>query len=151
MAEIPHLAPNLQELGPDPEELELVFEADFASEGVDEIVRIEDDGVVAYAYCWKNNDIVGLVWLYNHGLAPAPDHPRGKGLPQPNFVGFAKNEPFTPLKSEDELEVDWDLDEKRFLISIRGELHAIVGEGTFPGWCVLAENPNSLACKLTLE
>ena len=34
-------------------------------------VVIEDDGRVAYAYLLHDDEIVGDVWLYNHGPAPA--------------------------------------------------------------------------------
>lgn len=140
------------ELGDDPsaeDHLELVFEAEFVSEDVDEILRIEDDGVVAYAYCWKDNQISGLVWLYNHGSAPT--EPRERGLPQPNFAGFAVETPFEPIKSDEDVNVEWDYKEKRFLISIRGKLHAVLADGAFPGWCVLAENPSSLARQLVVN
>jgi hypothetical protein len=146
MSEIPP-SPDVQ--GDEPPELELVFEAEFLSDEVDSIVRVEDDGTVAMAYTWKNNTITGLVWLYNRG--PAPLIPRNRTLPQANLAGYASEERFDPIQSVDDLGVEWDSEKRHFRISIRGNLHALLPEEGMPGWCVLSRRASPVARPLVVH
>lgn len=89
-----------------------------------------------------------MVWLYNHGPAPEEPNTREKGLPQPNPKEFVKDQPFEPIKSDEEVGANWDFEQARFLIFIRGKLHAVISDGALPGWCVLASKPGPMARQL---
>jgi hypothetical protein len=135
-----------------PEEEEIWFRVEWGEEPSYAVV-VQDDGArVAYAYLLRNGKIVADVWLYNRGpLQDAPEWklPEARSLlPFKNPAGFARAEAFTPVCSEQELTVTWSRDEEGRVgadISIRGQPHARLREGSTPGWCVLAARDGPIA------
>lgn len=124
---------------------DLIFEGEFPAIADSAVLRIEDDGEVAYAYYWDNGRIEGYVWLYNRGPTPPSQTRRGEGRPQLNPLGYAGEGVFPPIIGDSDVGVSWDESKNRFSIRLHGQMHAVVGRGDTPGWCVLAVHPNPLA------
>lgn len=106
---------------------------------------VEDNGKVAYAYLLREKRIVGDVWLYNQ--APTPDEPEWKDRGQMPFLNSSRycTQPgdFKPLKSLDDISVDWLQDGAA--IKIRGALFATVAVGQKPGSSKFAAHDGPLA------
>lgn len=133
------------EIGPDG----LIIDAMFEDEETGDTVLVEDDGVVAYAYYVVEEELVGSVWLYNHGEPPTENQDEDRlahGLPPRNTSKYTKAV-FTPLADEEEVDVEFRQDGKlrEAVIMIRGQVHAILAEDEDPGRCVLATSVGPLA------
>ena len=113
----------------------------------------EDDGKVAYAYLRKGADIIGDVWLYNHGEAPVePGWEDPSRMPFANPREFINPNPFDPVKDISEVGFNWvEGDPLTLLIFIRGDLFARLIPGSQPGWSKLAIKDGPLALVLARE
>ena len=113
----------------------------------------EDDGRVAYAYLCKGRDIVGDVWLYNHGTAPVePEWEDPSRMPFANPREFTNHGLFEPVKDASEVGFEWsEGDPPALLIFIRGDLFAKLIPGSKPGWSKLAIKDGPLALVLPEE
>jgi len=100
-------------------------------------VSVVDDGRVAYAYFVRDEKILGWVWLYNRGTEQGREPPF-RGAPPRNAPEFIDEGSFEPPTDENQFEACWLVREGRLeaALYIRRKLHAVVGEGDKPGWCV---------------
>lgn len=109
-------------------------------------VIIEDDGVVAYAYLFKGEIIVGDIWLYNQASTPASSKWNKEDMPFLNPSEFVKNN-ISPITDKNEIAIQWvvkqDTEVDYVLVEIRKELIAKLSEGATPGWstCVSKDGP----------
>lgn len=113
------------------------------------VVRIEDDGNVGYAY-YVADGIEGFVWLYNIAEPPSSlEEQRGVDAPL-NPPAYVQQVSFTAPTSSDDFDFNWLFREGAWEcgIYIRGRLHAVLGKGDYPGWCVLAARDGPLAHRL---
>jgi hypothetical protein len=113
-------------------------------------VRIEDDGRVCYAYFHDEKGVDGFVWLYNIDQAPSTlEEQRGIEAPL-NPQTYVRATAYTPPNSEDEFDFNWVFREGVWEcgIYIRNRLHAVLGKGDRPGWCVLAGQDGPVAQRL---
>jgi hypothetical protein len=111
---------------------------------------IEDNGKVGYAYYLGDNGVDGFVWLYNVGKAPLTlEEQRGEDSPL-NPQSLVRETEFTPPNAEDDFDFNWVFREGVWEcgIYIRNKLHAVLGKGDQPGWCVLAGQDGPLAYRL---
>jgi len=121
----------------------------FYEDNVEYSIVIDDDGEVAYAYLYKNSDIVGDVWLYNQASTPLIAIWEEKNLPFLNPQEFIKDV-IPPIRNEDEIAITWThLSNNEFehvLIYIRNKLIAKISVGSTPGWstCVAKSGPLAL-------
>ncbi len=107
-------------------------------------VVIEDDGRVAYAYLRCGEEIVADVWLYNRCAAPQePEWKDRSRLPFANPVGFSKENEIGPIRSDADVNVQWDDGTAR--VYLHGRLWAILRRGEKPGCCLLATKSGPLA------
>ena len=113
-------------------------------------VRVEDDGKVGYAYCVAKDGVDGFVWLYNVAEPPASLEEQGGKAAPLNPPTYVRDVIFHPPQSETDIGFNWVFREGVWEcgIYIRSKLHAIVGKGDRPGWCVLAAEDGPLACTL---
>lgn len=112
----------------------------------------EDDGKVAYAYLRKGADIVGDVWLYNHGEAPTePEWEDPSRMPFANPKEFTNPDLFEPVRDASEVSFEWEENQPALLILIRGDLYARLIPGSKPGWSKLAIKDGPLALVLLKE
>jgi hypothetical protein len=129
------------------------IEAIIENEGSPDSVFIEDDGEVAFAYFRKRSrEITGFVWLYNRARAPEDLIERSNSSPPLNPSGFVSTLPFVLPSDDSEFEVHW-LQHRgvwQAAIYIRNRIHAIVGDGDVPGWCILASRDGPIARILEL-
>lgn len=113
-------------------------------------IIFDDNGRVAYAYLISpENKIVADVWLYNCCKSPSsPEWKYPKKMPFANPIEYVKDEiGFSPVRDKSEINVKWELKEdimKAYLF-IRGELFAVVAEGSKPGWSNLAKKNGPIA------
>lgn len=109
-------------------------------------VIIEDDELVAYAYLYKGESIVGDIWLYNQALAPVTVEWNKEDMPFLNPLEFVKNN-IDPITDKNEIVLKWVLKKDNevdyVLIKIRQQLIAKLSEGATPGWstCVIKDGP----------
>ena len=112
----------------------------------------DDDGKTAYAYLRSEDDqIVGDVWLYNHGEPPdQPEWDDPSNLPFANPREFVSGEPFDPVEDPSELRFEWIQwwDAPTLRIHIREEPFAVLTPGSKPGWSRLAIKEGPLALPL---
>jgi hypothetical protein len=112
-------------------------------------VVVEDDGEVAYAYLLDGEEIVGDVWLYNNGEAPATfPWKEGKKMPFTNPKVFLKeNMHLLPIENNDEVSVIWSNygNGAEAIVTIRGEIIAKLQSGSKPGWSKLVVKEGPLA------
>lgn len=106
-------------------------------------VVVEDDGKVAYAYLHDpSHAIIGDVWLYNRGPTPkSVDWANRDLLPFANPQDFASATTIEPLQREADVMVQWKRASGQPLqanLYIRGELFAVLKDGSTPGWSRLA-------------
>lgn len=115
-------------------------------------VSVVDDGRVAYAYFARDEQILGWVWLYNRGSYEQGHEPPFPGEPPRNAPEFVGDGSFEPPSEEDEFDARWVVRDGRLEagLYLRGKLHAVVGEGDKPGWCVLARSDGPLAQELVI-
>lgn len=113
----------------------------------------EDDGKVAYAYLRNGAEIVGDVWLYNHGEAPAePEWEDPSRMPFANPKEFTNPDLFEPVRDASEVSFEWVKEHQlELLILIRGDLYARLIPGSKPGWSKLAIKDGPLALVLLKE
>jgi hypothetical protein len=113
----------------------------------------EDDGKVAYAYICKGGQIVGDVWLYNHGEASVePEWEDPSRMPFANPKEFTNPDLFEPVKDVSEIGFEWiEGNPPALLIFIRGDLFARLIPGSKPGWSRLAIKDGPLALVLPEE
>jgi hypothetical protein len=119
-------------------------------------VVVEDDDTVAYGYICSQEEITGVVWLYN------VDEPTSRVVPDRSSddlapladTNTAKNPQFAPIRNTEEISCVWSTRESDGAnvcnIFIRGSLHAILIDGENPGRCVLATQDDRVARRLTL-
>ena len=102
----------------------------------------EDDGYVAYAYFRENEEISGLVWLYNGPKVDLREKEREEdpGLPPGMPRENVKEPSFVPVLNEEDIEVDWVShgDRRDAVVYIRSYIHAVVSNGEYPGACRIA-------------
>jgi len=109
-------------------------------------VIIEDNELVAYAYLYKGEIIVGDIWLYNQASTPVTSEWNKEDMPFLNPLEFVKNN-IEPIKDKNEIALKWVLKKDKevdyVLIKIRKELIAKLSEGATPGWstCVIKDGP----------
>lgn len=112
-------------------------------------VIFDDNGRVAYAYLLAPDErIVADVWLYNRCETPLqPEWPDQEKMPFANPASYSKNHgDFLPVSDISDISVEWhDKAKVKASIFIRGELFAILTEGSKPGWCVMAKQNGPLA------
>jgi hypothetical protein len=108
----------------------------------------EDDGKTAYAYLRSTKEIVGDVWLYNHGEPPAtPEWDDPSNLPFANPKEFAAARLYQPVEDRSDVRFEWiqQTDSPTLRIHLRGEFFAVLTAGSKPGWSRLAMNVGPLA------
>ncbi len=125
----------------------------FQFEGPDNLkAMVEDNGRVAYAYLLEDKQIVGDVWLYNHGAGPSEAE-----WADPSKAPFANPADFAaaidiPIHNRTDVDVTWGVDYQsgaiQVSILIRGQLFAILEPGAKPGWSKLALQEGPLAKRL---
>lgn len=109
-------------------------------------VVIEDDELVAYAYLFKGEIIVGDIWLYNQAPTPVNTEWNQDDMPFLNPFEFVKHN-LEPITDKNEIALKWvlkkDMEVDYVLIKIKGELIAKLSEGANPGWstCVIKDGP----------
>jgi hypothetical protein len=113
-------------------------------------LKIEDDGRVAYAYLYQEQDIIGDVWLYNQQEAPAVSFWKPEDMPFLNPTEYlAKDAAIKPIQSEAEVRCEWTESKDDGLIEvgiyIRDKFIASVASGSKPGWSVLVAKDGPLA------
>lgn len=109
-------------------------------------IIIEDDGRVAYAYLYKDDEITGDIWLYNQGEAPVR-YNTSRMLPYLNAAGFIEKN-IEPITSDDEVQILWFLNEDgkaEAIIYVRDELVAKMIDGSKPGWSAMVKKDGPLA------
>jgi hypothetical protein len=126
------------------------FHAQLLDEQTGYSVVIDDDGEKAYAYLLDAAEvIVGDVWLYNCGQAPKEnDWSDPAKLPFSNPAEFVSDVNFDPIANASEVSIQWKQHPGRpfeVLLSLRGELFAILQHGVKPGWSRLAIKDGPLA------
>ena len=118
-------------------------------------MNIDDDGNVAYAYFLVDEEITGMVWLYNHAnCAPNPwNAPADREKPATNIEGYFTEEPFVPIQDESEVQLIWKVRDgyQEAAIYIRKLLHAIVADELDPGWCRIATQDSRVALALVVK
>lgn len=126
------------------------FELESFRPGASEFVQIIDDGRVAYAYFFAGNKITGSVWLYNRVPAVKTLSENQRPNPPVNATTFIAEEKFIQPGSIDEFSFTWNLREGVWEVNIyiNSKLHAVVGDGDIPGWCILAIRDGPLAMSL---
>lgn len=124
---------------------------EYGLDGSDVCISIVNNDETVYAYFTSGEQGRGFVWLYN--LVDSP----------PKVVQYREDEPpiqpmhlITPVPFRIPEQEDFSFSMidpvKDFHgIYIRDQLHAIVGRGTMPGWCILAAEPGDLANVLDLS
>lgn len=108
-----------------------------------------DDGRVGWAYlCGPEGEVLGDVWLYNHG--PAPTRFDFNRQPLANVAALARPLPQPPPETPADIEVRWRVDGELLLADVwlRGQLLARVTPGSQPGWSALALDDGPCACVL---
>jgi hypothetical protein len=113
-------------------------------------VVIKDDGRVAYAYLYEDEDIIGDVWLYNQQEAPAISFWRDEDAPFLNPKEYlSKDALIKPIGDESEIRCEWTESLNDGLIevgiSIRDKFIACISSGSKPGWSVLVAKDGPLA------
>lgn len=132
------------------------FLVEFGPGPLGETVVIEDDRNTAYAYLLNaDKEIVGDVWLYNHGKAPQFEPWRKPTIPPfANPEAFVRSdELFSPPTNSDEFSIEWQpkkLCSADVAILLNGELFAALTSGSRPGWSRLALVDGPLAGRLAV-
>ncbi|WP_214071391.1 hypothetical protein [Mucilaginibacter sp. dw_454] len=113
-------------------------------------VVIQDDGRVAYAYLYEDEDIIGDVWLYNQEQAPAISFWRTEDMPFLNPTEYlSKDASIAPIKDESEVRCEWTESPNDGLIEVAvficDKFIACVASGSKPGWSVLVAKDGPLA------
>jgi hypothetical protein len=112
-------------------------------------VVFDDDGRVAWAYLRTlDGEVIGDVWLYNHGPAPAEaDWTDTTRVPFLNPAALAHDLDQPPAKKRSDVTVEWTLDGELLLadIFLRGTLLARLSPGAQPGWSTLAKDDGPCA------
>jgi hypothetical protein len=126
------------------------FLRQYFSENHEYSVLVEDDGRVSYAYLLDaDGKICGDVWLYNRCLPPnEPEWTDREEAPYANAAAYIDDAvELTLPASADEILIEWDRRKDQCLaaIFVRAKLVAKVGDGTKPGWSVLAAKDGPLA------
>jgi hypothetical protein len=111
---------------------------------------IKDDGRVAYAYLYEDEDIIGDVWLYNQQQAPETSFWLVEDMPFLNPTEYlAKDASIKPISEESEVRCEWTENLNDGLIevgiSIREKFIAAISSGSKPGWSVLVAKDGPLA------
>jgi hypothetical protein len=112
-------------------------------------VVVEQDSKVAYAYLRRGEEIVGDVWLYNRGPAPARsewDDPAR--TPFANVAGYVRDEPPPTGVREDDVSCRWRRGSEGLEavdVLIRGTVYGRLAPGTKPGWARLASRDGPCA------
>jgi len=113
-------------------------------------LKIEDDGRVAYAYLYEDEDVVGDVWLYNQQQPPQTSFWLPEDMPFLNPKEYlSKDATIKPIAHESEVRCEWTESKDDGLIEvgiyIRDKFIAAVAVGTKPGWSVLVAKDGPLA------
>lgn len=113
-------------------------------------LMIKDDGRVAYAYLYEDEDIIGDVWLYNQQQAPETSFWLVEDMPFLNPTEYlAKDASIKPISEESEVRCEWTENLNDGLIevgiSIREKFIAAISSGSKPGWSVLVAKDGPLA------
>ncbi|HEY7171596.1 MAG TPA: hypothetical protein VH417_12170 [Vicinamibacterales bacterium] len=120
----------------------------FHDEGQRYSVVLEEDREVAYAYLRDGHEIVGDVWLYNVGPAPAePEWGDPEKMPFRNPAAFVRPGALAPLAEPARWSCTFEGSEAR--VYCDGSLVARIVPGAKPGWSVLAAKAGPLALPLT--
>ncbi|RYG70650.1 hypothetical protein EON80_07325 [bacterium] len=105
----------------------------------------EEDGQVAYPYLRDKGKIVGDVWLYNRGPAPAkPEWTDKTRLPFANPSGYASTVAVQPPAQKSELNVIWG-GGGECQLNLRDQPLARLKPGAKPGWSTSAIKDGPLA------
>lgn len=127
--------------------MDLLLEFQHAETGL--AVVIDDDGRVAWAYLrTADGEVIGDVWLYNHGPAPEePDWTDPTQVPFLNPASLARDLEQPPARARDDVAVEWTVDGELLLadVFLRGELLARLSPGSQPGWSTLAKDDGPCA------
>lgn len=113
-------------------------------------VVMEDNGRVAYAYLLNSDGkIVGDVWLFNRVDAPLePEWTDPDKAPFANPADYAKEIGGHHAFECSDFDIVWGRMPNgavKATINHEGFCHAILGEGTKPGWSILASKDGPLA------
>lgn len=113
-------------------------------------VKIEDDGRVAYAYLYEEEDIIGDVWLYNRQEAPAVSFWLAEDMPFLNPIEYlSKEAKIKPIAAATDIRCEWTESTSDGLIEvgiyIREKFIASINSGSKPGWSVLVVKDGPLA------
>jgi hypothetical protein len=113
-------------------------------------VVVEDNGKVAYAYLYVDENIIGDVWLYNQQQAPLEERWQPEDMPFLNPVGYLKeNVCIKPIKSDHDINCHWGLDPNNELLHVmlflKEELVAKLEPNSKPGWSTLVKKNGPLA------
>jgi hypothetical protein len=113
-------------------------------------VEINDDGKVAYAYLYDDEDIIGDVWLYNQQEPPQVSFWQPEDMPFLNPKEYlAKDAAIRRMQNESEVRCEWTESSDDGLIEvgiyIRDKFIAAVASGSKPGWSVLVVKDGPLA------
>ncbi|MEW6432110.1 MAG: hypothetical protein AB1730_11445 [Myxococcota bacterium] len=123
--------------------------AEFLHDETGLAVVVDDDGRVAWAYLrTMDGEVIGDVWLYNHGPAPeAVDWTDPAQVPFRNPAPLANDLGQAPARTRDDVTVEWTLDGELLLadVFLRGEWLARLSPGSQPGWSTLAKDDGPCA------
>jgi len=114
-------------------------------------IVVEDDGRVAYAFLYEEDEIVGDVWLYNKCDTPEePEWNQPDKMPFANAKSFVRCEgKIEPIKNSNEISVQWDFEDtgslRKVRLFLRNNLYAILFPGAKPGFSRLALKDGPLA------
>lgn len=108
--------------------------------------EVVDDGRVAYAYVRSYGNVIGEVWLYNHGAADAAgtvDHRTPARNPQP----FASPRIEEPIASPADVTLEWAIVSTgpEVRVTLRGRPLARVRPFEKPGRCANAARTGPVA------
>lgn len=111
---------------------------------------IEDNGRVSYAYLFDGDGrICGDVWLYNRCSAPTePEWGDKEKAPFANPTAYINHtEEFSLPTSASDVSIEWERQIGHCVarVFVRLKLIAKLGDGTKPGWAVLAGRDGPLA------
>lgn len=115
------------------------------------IAIVDDNGDTAYLYLLQGAEIVGDVWLYNHGQAPVePEWNDLELAPFKNPREFISDEQFEPIRDRSEVKFDWQ--EESGICSVdlyvRGLRIASLTPGLRPGYSSFVVKDGPLALRL---
>lgn len=117
-------------------------------------IIIEDDGLVAYAYLLKDEEIVSTLWLYNVGktLYNNWENLDKHDLPFQNLDYFISKQ-IESIKSKNDINIKWVIEKNytRSYIFIFNELIGFLDSTTPIGYSLLVTEDGPLANKYSIQ